>query len=92
MPQRAELERLEAEWREVWLAQQPQQLDLSELSEVGLAVNTQVDPQLEAEVLDEMRLILHALRERFGFHKSSKTKRAWLKDTLKSTVDLEPLL
>ena len=51
-----------------------------------------VDVALEAEVLEEMRALLEALKEEFGFERSSRTKRAWLKEALKTTIDQEPLL
>lgn len=54
-------------------------------------VATPNDPEIEREVLSEMRALLDALRGAHGYRATSKTKREWLKEELK-TIDLEPLL
>ena len=48
-------------------------------------------PEVEAEVLSEMRELLRSLRRGYGFKETSKTKREWLRGELE-TIDREPLL
>lgn len=53
-------------------------------------VEDTINQKLEEAVLLEMRAILNGLRRAYGYKATSKTKREWLKDELK-TIDLEPL-
>jgi len=48
-------------------------------------------PEVEAEVLSEMRELIRSLRRGYGFKETSKTKREWLRGELE-TIDREPLL